>query len=195
MINKLFEELISELNNLPTFTYGTAEKLAFELMNNKSKVIKTINNVNELLTKLVIDQETEQIVKQDEIANEFRSNETLYLFLNNKEANKVLAKTNNNNAYFIINLDLKHDLTDLKKINLFLNRLINYIKKISTKKIFLFLSPSLQSELIFNLIQQELNNHQELNLTISRPLPGIPYDVGLNYLDEKTLKEIIKIYG
>jgi recombination protein RecR len=184
--------LIETIRNLPGISLKQAEKLAIDIIENRDNK-DPIEEIIDFSKKLIVDKETKLITEIDIDPNLNKNKETLVILDSNKDVSNFVNKTNSNFSMFVLGFKNKTDYQNIELINELVNRLKRVSSQYKTKEILFFTSPSVESDIIIEVVKKEFETNKEIKLT--RLSMGIPFGGTIEYSDERTMKEAFKNRG
>ena len=189
---KAIEDLIIELQKLPSVGPKTAERYAFYLLRQSSEQLqKFAQTIAELKEKITICQNCFAIAEKNPCqtcTDDKRDKTTICIVSDTRDMLSIESIKQYNGQYHILG-GLINTIENIKPENLNINQLITRVKKYSPKEIILALSPNMEGETTSLYLTKILKPYK---IKISRLAKGLPTGTDLEYADEMTLINALK---
>jgi recombination protein RecR len=186
MIN--FNKLIELLGDLPGVGKKTAKRLAIKLVENKETSKDTLSKIINTIDTLEIDKETGILIENNNKV--FNIDKPLMIVQNNLDAESFRELFLNDFNYFNLNINTIADISRSLITENRIDDLINYIKEKEIKEIIFGLSPKKESEIIINLIVNEILKEIR-DIKVSKIATGVPVGGSIEHIDSNTMRKAV----
>ncbi len=189
---KAIENLINELQKLPTVGPKTAERYAFYLLKQPAEQLqKFAQAIAELKEKITICQNCFAITEKNpcQICIDSKRDKTTICIVDNTRDMLSIESTKQYNGQYHILGGLINTIENIRPENLNIHQLIAKVKKHTPKEIILALSSNIEGETTSLYLTKILKSYE---IKVSRLAKGLPTGTDLEYADEMTLINALK---
>jgi len=189
---RAIQNLINYFSRLPTVGPKTAERYVFYLLrDNPEELQKFAQAIAELKEKTIVCKICNVISDKNPCticADKKRDNSKLCVVANSRDMLAIESINEYNGLYHILD-GLLDTIKNIKPDDLFIDSLIERVKKNNFKEIILALNPTIEGETTAMYLTKIL---KPLNIKTTRLAKGLPTGADLEYADEITLANAIK---
>ncbi|MFH1522750.1 MAG: recombination mediator RecR [Patescibacteria group bacterium] len=186
------QNLINHFSSLPTVGPKTAERYVFYLLKqNPEELQKFAQSIAELKEKTTICQTCLAVAETNPCAictDNKRDNSLICVVASTQDMLTIEATKQFSGIYHILG-GLINTIEGINPDKLYINKLVDKIKKNNIKELILALNPNLEGETTSLYLAKLLKNN---NMIISRLAKGLPSGSNLEYADEMTLTSALK---
>lgn len=204
--------VIRNLKKLPGIGSRSAERIAFHLLEAKKEdVLDFLDSINQLVTRTIYCDNCGLISEQTPCricSSPTRDHSIICLVKNNQDAIQIERSKSYFGDYHILG-GLLSPLNHVYEEDLNITQLLKRIEKQATKaqpvkELIFALEQSTEAEITIQLVEEKIlawerdataakpRSGKNLSFTFSRMAVGIPMGMGLQNIDENTLKQSLK---
>ncbi len=190
-MNEIIKSLIDAFQELPGIGEKSAERIVFYLLEGLE------NRVNYFLERL---KEVKERIKKCSVCNNFTDKDPCEICSDEKRDNILMIVPSAKEVYtfekigeykgrYYVLGGLISPLENIYPDDLKLNGLFKILEEKKVKEIILAIPPVIEGEVTMNYL---LLNLKKYNLKITRFRSGIPVGTSFEYIDDYTLRDILK---